>query len=98
MLLYLQRDERCGPPSRLRAALLLLVSHRPLARTNAARAEGSRRDGYLRREAASRVAGPALASVRRPRREVTFGLWRPREGHVALGPAGEASSPRVARS
>ena len=45
---------------------------------------------------ASRLAGPPLASVRRPAaaaRRGTFGLCRPREGHVALGPAGEASFP-----
>ena len=98
---FLQRDERCGPHKPIAVKhVALLVSHRPLARTNAARAEGSRRDGYLRREAASRATGPPLASVRRPAAAArgTFGLRRPCEGHVALGPAGEAFSPRVARS
>ena len=52
------------------------------------------------RGAASRVAGPALASARRPAAAVRkdFGLSPTMRVELALGSAGEASSPRVARS
>ena len=55
-------------------ALLLLVSYQALALSTDARVGGSRRDGYSRRGTASRVAGPPLASVRRPREEEFLGL------------------------
>ena len=98
MLLLLAAEERCGPHSRL------LCSHAfasvlPSASIKHGRARwGSRRHGYLPRGVASRVAGPPLASVRQPRREEELLGFAARAIGIALGSAGGASLPRVARS